>query len=353
MRRSLLALTAAILLIVARVPLHADLLVYGLFGDYVDALRAQAGIPGLTATIVGADDIIWEHPVGLQNIERNVVARADTPYQVDGLTQVFMTTVVLACVENGSVTLDDPLSKFNPGNPDAGATIRQILTHTSGPAGNLVFAYRPDRFNSLVDVISVCTNGSFRATLAAGLNRVAMFDSVPGLDAVGLIPPADGISNQTIERYASALQRLATPYAVDAQKRATLSQYKTTTLTGGSGLITTARDYAKFDLALRTPPYLLRPETLAAAWRPPVGAGGLLLPHGMGWFVQLYNGVPVIWQFGVSDNASSSLVVTVPSRQLTLILMANSDGLVKSLPLAAGDVTVSPFAKVFLGTFVG
>ncbi|MBI3490479.1 MAG: beta-lactamase family protein [Acidobacteria bacterium] len=350
MRRSLLALTVAILLI-ARVPLHADLLVYGLFGDYVEALRAQAGIPGLSAVIVGVDDILWERASGQQNVERAIAARTDTPYQLDGITQVFMASVVLRCVEDGYVTLDNSLGQFNPTNPDASATIRQILTHTSGTATSPSFAYHPERFNSLVDIVSVCTRGSFRATVASGLDRFAMVDSVPGLDAVDVVPPTDGISNQAVVRYGAALQRLATPYVVDQQKHATPSQYAVRTLTGSRGLVSTARDYARFDLALRKG-VLLRPETLAAAWRAPVDGNGVPLPHGMGWFVQTYNGEKVVWQFGVSDNASSSLVVTVPSRGLTLILLANSDGLVKSFPLAAGDVTASPFAKVFLGIFV-
>jgi CubicO group peptidase (beta-lactamase class C family) len=351
MRRSLVVLTAAILLISTRAPLHADLLVYGLFSDYVDALRVRAGIPGLTATIVGGLDILWEHPSGQQNIERSIAARADTPYQIDGLTQVTMASVVLRCVEDGYVSLDDTLGRFNPTNPEAGSTIRQILSHTIGTPSNPVFAYYPERFNSLVDVVTVCTNGSFRTTVAAGLDRFAMFDSIPGLDVARMVPPVEGIANQTIDRYAAVLPRLATPYAVDAQKHATPSQYTSTTLTGSSGLITTARDYAKFDLALRNS-VLLKPDTLAMAWRAPVDASGAPLPHGLGWFVQTYNGEKIIWQFGVSDNASSSLVVTSPSRQLTLILLANSDGLVKSFSLAAGDVTASPFAKVFLGLFV-
>jgi hypothetical protein len=42
----------------------------------------------------------------------------------------------------------------------------------------------------------------------------------------------------------------------------------------------------------------------------------------------------------------------VPGRGLTLVLLANSDGLVKLFPLSAGDATVSPFAKVFLRIFI-
>ena len=123
------------------------------------------------------------------------------------------------------------------------------------------------------------------------------------------------------------------------------------TLTPAGGLISTVRDFAKFDLALRQG-FLLEPETLAAAWRAPLGAGGVPLPHGLGWFVQSYKGEAVVWQFGLGEDASSSLAVTLPARGLTLILMANSDRLVKPFALSEGDVTVSPFARVFLSLFV-
>jgi hypothetical protein len=91
---------------------------------------------------------------------------------------------------------------------------------------------------------------------------------------------------------------------------------------------------------------------LASAWKNPVNSNGQLLPHGMGWFVQTYNGEPVVWQYGIDPNASSSLVLTLPNRNVTLILLANSDGLAKPASLSAGDVTVSPFARVFLGLVV-
>jgi hypothetical protein len=67
--------------------------------------------------------------------------------------------------------------------------------------------------------------------------------------------------------------------------------------------------------------------------------------------VQGFNSEKVVWQFGVEDNASSSLIITLPGRGLTLILLANSDRLVKPFPLAAGDLTVSPFGWSFLSLF--
>jgi CubicO group peptidase (beta-lactamase class C family) len=153
-----------------------------------------------------------------------------------------------------------------------------------------------------------------------------------------------------LQRYSGVLGRLATPYAVNAG-RATASSYVANTLTPASGLISTVIDLERFDLQLKSG-FVMRPEWRTFAWTPPNGADGNPLPHGYGWFVQNYNGGRIVWQFGVSDNASSSLIVMLPQRGVTLILLANSQGLVRPLDLSAGDVTVSPFARLFLSVFV-
>jgi CubicO group peptidase (beta-lactamase class C family) len=351
MRRAVIVLATAVVLL-ARAPARADDLVLRLFGDYLDALRIQAGIPGLSAAIVGDNDIIWERAFGQQEIARSIATKSDTPFQVDGLTQVFAAAMVLRCVEEGRLSLDDRIGQFKPDSSDATATLRQILTHTSGPSDSLAFAYRPERFAPLTIAVRQCTGDSFRETLANLLERLAMNDSVPGADVIHIAPPAEGIpSPAAVDRYTGVLARLATPYAVDKEGHASPSQYAATTITPASGLISTTRDLAKFDVAL-TKGILLRADTLAAAWQPPIGRNGQALPHGIGWFVQRYNGEPIVWQFGVGENASSSLVVKAPGRGLTLIVLANGDGLVKPLPLAAGDVTLSPVGRLFLGTFI-
>ena len=114
--------------------------------------------------------------------------------------------------------------------------------------------------------------------------------------------------------------------------------------------MTTVRDLANFDLALKQG-ILLDRATLEQAWSAP-SRNGEPLPHGIGWFVQTYNGEKVVWQFGMAEDASSSLMIMLPARGLTLILMANSDGLVKLYSPANGDVTLSPFARLFLNVFV-
>jgi CubicO group peptidase (beta-lactamase class C family) len=347
MRRLLPVLTVAVLS--ASAPVHAQDLVLSRFTSYIESLRVQAGIPGLAAAIIGPDEVIWEQAFGRQDIERNIAARSDTPFHLDGLTQMFTATAVLRCVEEGRLSLDDRVVRFKPDSPDAAATIQQLLTHTSGSPDAPVFNYRPERLEPLARAIRVCTDDSYRETIANLLDRLAMIDSVPGPDIIHPELLTEGIpSSSAVERYMHALERLATPYAVNQSGRAFVSQYSQTTLTPFGGLISTARDLAQFDLALKKG-VLLRPDTLAAAWRAPVGPGGRALPHGLGWFVQSYKGETLVWQFGVTQNASSSLVVTLPARGVTLVLLANSDGLAKPFAQSTADVTVSAFVRLFLG----
>jgi CubicO group peptidase (beta-lactamase class C family) len=348
MRRPILPILP-IAVLTAGVSLSADGLLFGLFESYLESLRKQAGIPGLAAAVVGEEGILWERGFGLQDIDRSITTRPDTPFHVDGLTQVFTASLLLRCVEDGRLVLDERVGAYDRGSPEADATVRQLLTHTTMGPGGLVFNYNPERLAPLSAVVPDCIDDdSFRETMTNTLDRFAMRDSVPGADSVSL---DDVFDRRTIDRYRGVLERLATPYAVDKRGRATRSSYDTTGLTASAGLITTARDLAQFDLALRKSE-LVKSDTLAAAWRNPTSGTGLALPHGIGWFVQVHNGEIVAWQFGMAAGSSSSLFIKVPGRGLTLILLANSDGLAVSLPLAAGDLNASPMGRTFLRLFV-
>jgi CubicO group peptidase (beta-lactamase class C family) len=350
MRRSLLAVVVGVCLI-ASASLRADELVYARFADYLEALRTQAGIPGLAAAVVGPTDVLWERGFGYQDVARALPMRPDTPMPLDGLTQVFTASYVLECAEQNRFSLDDPIGAYVTDAPEPLATFRQLLSHTTRNGSTLTFLYRPDRLDALAGVIRRCEGASYLSTTAQQLDRLAMVDSLPGADVLSFLPPVDPtqITSEGFH-YTSVLERLTTPYAVDSQKRAIPTPLAAPTLLPSTGLITSAHDYAQFDLALRSG-LLMRPETLAEAWRPALDATGKPLPHGLGWFVQSYNGDPVIWQYGAAENGSSSMVISLPTRGLSLVLLANSTGLAKSFPLAKGDVTTSPFARIFLSLF--
>jgi CubicO group peptidase (beta-lactamase class C family) len=139
------------------------------------------------------------------------------------------------------------------------------------------------------------------------------------------------------------------PYRVISRRATRNTELLPTRIDFAQGVVTTALDLALFDIAYDSG--FLTAETRQMALSQAF-ANGKPLPTGLGWFVQAYNGEPIAWQFGVVDGAYSSLIIKVPNRRLTLILLANSDGLTGPFSLEAGDVTKSIFAKTFLRTFV-
>src|SRR5712691_4909710 len=124
MLRSFLILTiAALQLTPNALPVPTDRQFFEVFGSYLESLRSQSGIPGLSAALVGPTGIVWEGAFGQQDIARSVATRTDTPFPLDDLTQIFTASLVLRCVEEGRLSLDDRIVQFDPSSPDANATI--------------------------------------------------------------------------------------------------------------------------------------------------------------------------------------------------------------------------------------
>lgn len=319
------------------------------FESYVELLRQQAGIPGISGALVQDGVIVWERGLGMANVEARIRATPDTPYPVADLSQIFAAVLLLQCVELRRLELDVPAERYGITLPDAGATLRQMLSHGAPPSSATPFKYDPARYAALTSAMEHCVPQPYRRSIVDRLlDPLAMIDSVPGRDLQNPdAVPEDLFEPASLARYASVLERLAVPYRVDSRRRPTRTEPPVEGINAATGLVSTVRDLARFDAALAAG-LLLEEETLAAAWSPAAWAGGTAQPMVLGWFAQIYRGTPVIWHFGVVPNAYSALVVKVPSRRATMILLANSEGLVVPTQIETGDVTRSLFAAVFL-----
>jgi len=341
----------AVLAVAIPRPGQGQVLLYSLFERYLDSLRQQTGIPGLSAVIVKDGQIDWERGFGQQDAERNLPATPDTPYPIGGLTQTVSAVLLGQCTERGLLNIDEPVVRWSPDFPVPSATVRQVLAHASDstPAG--AFRYDETRYARLADVVQGCGGEPFPVALANQvLDRLAMVDSVPGQDLASEANPARELfETPRLDRYQAILARLAVPYRVDRNGRASRNDAPPRGLSAADGVVSTARDLARFDLALADG-VLLLPGTLDVAWSP-ANFTGTPLPTGLGWFVQEYQGERLVWHFSQVPDAYSALILKMPARGLTLILLANSDGLSRGASLEQGDVTASPFVKIFLRLF--
>jgi CubicO group peptidase (beta-lactamase class C family) len=172
-----------------------------------------------------------------------------------------------------------------------------------------------------------------------------MSDSVPGQDLEGVTAASAEFDLAALTRYRAVLARIAKPYVV-RNNRPALSDYPPKGINAAAGLVSTVRDLARYDAAIDAQ-VLMSPATQLVAWTPFRLVSGRDAPYALGWFVQSTVAGRTVWHYGLWPTFSS-LILKLPDRGVTLILLANSDGLSSRFPLAAGDVTVSPFARAFI-----
>ena len=241
-------------------------------------------------------------------------------------------------------SIDDPAGLWTPFAVEPTATFAQLLGHVTSAGG---YKFDLARFAAVTPAVEACSGMPYEQTVAEEIfSRLSLFDSVPGTTFVTQTYDDLNLFGTNVVRYTATLARAAKGYRVDVRGRATRTEYPAARGNAATGIVSTVRDLARFDAGLRNN-ILISANTQARAWSP-VGPG---FPTGLGWFVQSYNGIPVIWQFGTVPDAYSSLMLKLPTRGLTLILLANSEGL-GPVALEKGDVTASVFARAFLRVFV-
>jgi D-alanyl-D-alanine carboxypeptidase len=87
---------------------------------------------GVSAAIVFDTDSLW---VGTSGISHDTVSmNPDMLFSIGSVTKNFVAALTLKLAENGTLSLEDSLSKWLPVYPyiDSNITIRQLLNHTSG-----------------------------------------------------------------------------------------------------------------------------------------------------------------------------------------------------------------------------
>lgn len=318
-----------------------------LFERYLEALRVEAGIPGMSGMVLQGGSLLWERNFGYRDVEGAIPPEATTPYAIGGLSQIFGSTLLLkSCIDEGFRQPTDLITDWIPDYAETTATLVQLLAHVQS---NGAYKYDLARFSWLTRVTEACASTPYPKLLGEDVfSRLGLTDSVPGA-ALATPTAADFemFDPDTLTRYGDVVRRMAVPYTVDIRGRATRSEVPAVRANASTGAVTSVADLARFDAALDRA-ILLTAPTQVAAWSRPAPH----LPTGLGWFVQNYNNQAVVWQFGIVPDAYSSLLVKLPNRRLTFILLANSNGLSAPFSLENGDVTASLFARTFLRLFV-
>jgi D-alanyl-D-alanine carboxypeptidase len=99
----------------------------------VDASRVRIPSPGLSVAVRLSSGETWTGVSGFASLQPDEPVTNETPFAVASITKTFVTALILGLVDEGVLSLDDPLSDFLPDFPRARRiTLRHLLEHTSG-----------------------------------------------------------------------------------------------------------------------------------------------------------------------------------------------------------------------------
>jgi CubicO group peptidase (beta-lactamase class C family) len=112
--------------------------------SFIEEAMERVRIPGLSASIVNKDGVIWSKGYGYANLEDKIRMTADHVENIGSISKTFVTTALMQFWEKKKFKLDDDINDYlpfkvrNPQFPDIKITFEHLLTHTSsigdGPA---------------------------------------------------------------------------------------------------------------------------------------------------------------------------------------------------------------------------
>ena len=123
--------------------------------EFINAqLRAQ-NIPGLTLAIVKDGKVIKAQGYGYADLENRVLMTANTVLKIASVSKQFIATGVMLLVQDGELSVTDPVAKHITDPPAAwrAITIRHLLTHTAALVREAPGGVDISKVQSDIDVI--------------------------------------------------------------------------------------------------------------------------------------------------------------------------------------------------------
>jgi CubicO group peptidase (beta-lactamase class C family) len=106
--------------------------------DFIINEMQTRHIPGLSASIVIDDEIVWQNSYGYANIEDNILVNNETLFKIASVSKTLTASCLMQLYEQEYFDLYDsindylPFNVIHPSYPSTDITFHMLLTHSSG-----------------------------------------------------------------------------------------------------------------------------------------------------------------------------------------------------------------------------
>ena len=336
---------------------------YAAFDAFLAGYRIEHRIPALTAVIVRDGQVAWSGAYGWSDDEGETPTAMETTFSIASVTKPIAATAILAEAAAGGLDLDTPMSA----DPDWADTCEwlagsQILFGSGGQEedGTAIPGMDCDRALTLGDMLNMRANGD-GTTFVYNPISYARIDRV--IEGAGGRPLRDIVRERVMDpagihdialgwrdpEGGSALRLLALPFSVNEEGERERTSISDDDFRAAAGIKASAPQLAQFDIALDAG------RLIPAEWwdrifgaEVPKGAGD----YRYGWWAQRWRGHNLFRHSGWDPGRYSAMYLKAPEEGLTLIVLANTEGLWWDNSLARAEIDTSPVAAAFLTTFV-
>ena len=314
----------------------------------MESLVSHPDEPGGAVIVIKEGAVLHNKGYGVADIEQNKPITPQSVFQMASSGKQFTGLVIMMLAEAGQLDYDDAIATYLPELEQLGQniTIRHLLNHTSGLAGENSSNPEEELYQELLEYSEAPTNDDLLEVLSewteedlANVPGKCFDYSNVGYELLGcLIERVSGQSfADVVEEYIfSPLgmkntfsyqpERMKHPnrakgYVVEEGESELYDSDPLDNLTGSGSIYSTVEDLYLYDQALYTDD-LVQQSTLVEAFKPVQTTDGFKHPYGFGWEVDEYEGIHYVGHSGVWQGFRS-YILRFPSKEFSIYLLSN------------------------------
>ncbi len=302
----------------------------------VQQFQAKNQVPAITVAVAMNGQIVYSNAFGQADIENNVKATPETLIRTGSIAKPISAVAAMTLVEAGKLDLDAPIQKYCPAFPQKQWTITQLMSHTSG-----IRHYKEDEigntrhYEKMSDGFAIFANdpllfepgtkysySTYGYTVVGCVIEGASGEKFADYLAQHVLKPA-GMTHTIVDDFAIVPHR-ARAYSKENGKVVNAGLMDSSYKIPGGGLVSTAEDLVRFDLALMDGK-ILKTSTTGLMWTPMKLTDGKTSNYGLGFGVTEMDGEKFIAHSGSQQGCSTSMIFA-PDKRFAVAVMANMDG---------------------------
>lgn len=303
----------------------------------VKRMMDQQKIVGLSLAVIKRGQPIVNKGYGLADVELSVPMTTETVIRLGSVSKQFFSTCILKLMEEGKLSIEDPIHKFFPDAPEIWRPIKikHLMSHSSGLQREGP-AFDNFKLQSDLDIIksgyslplAFNTGDRYEYSNLGYYILAEIIRKVTGMPWQEFIHNKLFVPAQMSNTYLTDFYRII-PHRAKGymhQNDTLVNAYPMYAIRPSGGFLSTSSDMIKWEKVIREGTIILKKENWEKLWQPFIKMSDKVDSkeyYGFGWAVDEYKGRKIVVHGG-SNPGFKSVIIRFVNDDLAIIILANT-----------------------------